>query len=119
MGGGQIKFVYASPFCWGKLETHIKIPRKPQENAGTVPGQSWDNPGTIPRYFYLCISCFQCCSLALVVFQPTLLREVPEYTRSMCAPSCELWRTLANFGEPTSHMHENLPDRVPVKVPHI
>ena len=30
------------------------------------------------------------------------VRQVPECTRSMCAPSCELWRTLANFGEPTT-----------------
>ena len=40
-----------------------------------------------------------------------LIRHVPAYTGSMRAPSCKLWRSLTNFGEPTS--------RVPAKVPDI
>ena len=43
-----VKFVYVLPFL-GQKGKHInKNSRKSQENAGTVPGQSWDNPGTIP-----------------------------------------------------------------------
>ena len=30
---------------------------------------------------------------------PLLFRQVPGCTRSTCAPSCELWRSLANSGE--------------------
>ena len=47
MGGGQI--VYVFPFFPMEKGKHInKIPRKSQEKAGRVPGQSRDNPGTIP-----------------------------------------------------------------------
>ena len=36
-----------------------------------------------------------------------IIRQVPGRTRSMGAPSCEVWRTLANFGEPTmAHSRE-------------
>ena len=37
-----------------------------------------------------------CRSLFLIIWQ------VPGYTRSMRAPSCELWRSLVNFGEPST-----------------
>ena len=41
-------FICVSPFP-GEKGKHInKIPRKSQEKAGRVPGQSRDNPGTIP-----------------------------------------------------------------------
>ena len=47
MGGGQIVYVFTF-FFWGKGKHINKIPRKSEEKAGTVPGQSRDNPGTIP-----------------------------------------------------------------------
>ena len=47
MGGGQSVYVFP-PFP-GEKGKHInKIPRKSQEKAGRAPGQSRDNPGTIP-----------------------------------------------------------------------
>ena len=47
MGGGQIVYVFPL-FLWKKRKHINKIPRKSQEKAGRVPGQSRDNPGTIP-----------------------------------------------------------------------
>ena len=47
MGGGQIVYVFP-PFPEEKGKHINKIARKSQEKAGRVPGQSWDNPGTIP-----------------------------------------------------------------------
>ena len=53
------------------------------------------------------------------------LRQVPGCTRTMRAPSCELWRTLANFGEPITLYAEQPPEfrrrsptftKVPLKV---
>ena len=35
-----------------------------------------------------------------IVFLVPQVREVPRGTGSMRAPSCELWRSLAKFGEP-------------------
>ena len=43
-----VKLFMCFPFSTGKRETHKTIPRKSQEKAGRVPGQSRDNPGTIP-----------------------------------------------------------------------
>ena len=54
---------------------------------------------------------------------PRLIRQFPRCTRSMCAPSCELWqawRSLANFGElttPYSRKPSLTFTRVPAKVP--
>ena len=39
-----LKFAYVLLCSWGTRETQNKIARKSQENAGTVPGQSRDNP---------------------------------------------------------------------------
>ena len=54
-----------------------------------------------------------------------ILRQVPGCTKSMCAPSCELWRTLMKFGE-LWRTHNNTFTRtsvtftrVPAKVPRI
>ena len=46
------------PFSSGKGKHINKIPRKSQGKAGTVPGQSRDNPGTIPWTF--CLFLFMC-----------------------------------------------------------
>ena len=54
MGGGQIVYVFPF-FSWGKRETHKQ---NSQEISGTVPGQSRDNPGTIPWTFCLCVFLF-------------------------------------------------------------
>ena len=43
-GGGQICLCVAF-FLGTKRKQINKIPRKSQENAGTIPGQSRDNPG--------------------------------------------------------------------------
>ena len=44
-----VKLFMCFPFFLGKKGNTInKIPRKSQEKAGRVPGQSRDNPGTIP-----------------------------------------------------------------------
>ena len=56
MGGGQI--VYVFPFFLEKGKHINKILRKSQEKAGRVPGQSRENPGTIPRKFCLCVFLF-------------------------------------------------------------
>ena len=45
MGGGQICLCVA--FSWEKGEYINKIHRNSHEKAGTVPGQSWDNPAKI------------------------------------------------------------------------
>ena len=45
-GGGQICLCVT--FFFGKRGDRNKTPRISQENAGTVPGQSWDSPGTVP-----------------------------------------------------------------------
>ena len=54
-----------------------------------------------------------------------VVRQIPGYTGSMSAPSCELWRSLAKFGEVwrthnTIFMRTSLAfTRVPAKVPHL
>ena len=44
-GMGGVRMVDVLPFSCEKRK-HIQ--RRSQENAGTIPGQSWDNPGTAP-----------------------------------------------------------------------
>ena len=54
MGGGSNCFCVS--LLLGEKGKHInKFPRKSQEKAGRVPGQSWENPGTIPWKFCLCV----------------------------------------------------------------
>ena len=48
-GNGWGSNLFMCCFFLGEKGKHInKFPRKFQENAGTVLGQSWDYPGTIP-----------------------------------------------------------------------
>ena len=56
---------------------------------------------------------------------PIFLRQVPERTRSIRVPSCELWRSLVKFGE-LWRTHNVIFTRtsltftrVPAKAPHI
>ena len=53
-----VKLFMCFPFSWEKGKHINKIPRKSQEKAGRVPGQSRDNPGTIPWKFCLCVFLF-------------------------------------------------------------
>ena len=53
MRGGQLVYVFS--FFLGKREHINKIPRKSQKKAGTVPGQSLDNP---VRIMFMCFLVF-------------------------------------------------------------
>ena len=73
MGGGQ--FCLCVSLFPGEKGKHInKIPRKSQEKAGTVPGLSRDNPGTIPWKFCLCVFLF-------IGFFPALQLDAPNLRR--------------------------------------
>ena len=50
-----VKFVYVLPFSWKKRETYN--PNSPG-NLRNMPGQSRDNPGTIPGNVCLCVLLF-------------------------------------------------------------
>ena len=56
MGGGQICLCIA--LFLDKREAHKHIPRKYQQNAGTVLGQSQDNPVTFFVYVFSCLLFF-------------------------------------------------------------
>ena len=56
MGGGQCCLCVAR-LLGGKGKHINKIPRKSQENAGTIPGQSRDNPGH-RRENFVCLCLF-------------------------------------------------------------
>ena len=50
-----VKLVYVLPFSLGKEKHRNKTPRKSQENAETVPGESQNNPVTILFMRFCCL----------------------------------------------------------------
>ena len=53
-----VKSIYVLLYLGDNKETHKQNSRKSQENAGTVPGQSWDNPRI--QSCENCVSVFPC-----------------------------------------------------------
>ena len=93
-------------FCWDTGRVFQKHPPG-------VPGLSRGFSENLRDFFLMCLLC------------SLFFRQVPGCTKSMCAPSCELWRTLMKFGE-LWRTHNNTFTRtsvtftrVPAKVPRI
>ena len=103
---------------WGKKsgvpQTQIQRPRIQRPILGPL---MQCNPVSLQVFFrnVLCNNFLSNASGA-----PPPFRQVSGYTRSMRVPSCELWRSLANFGEPaTACSRESPRHSLPVKVPSV